>query len=416
MNRRRGLVGLAFLALAVLAAAACAPTPVPIPAATPTLRALPPLAATPVPETMECLVVGSLPTPAATRESLFPAPQENDHSLGDPAAQVTFVVYTDYQSPAASALEMELRDLMQKYPQSVRVIQRSFPVPNSDKGMLAAVAVEAAARQGKYWEMSAVLFSNQAEWSGLEGPLFQAWLDTQVKELGMDSVQFNQDLRDPAIKTSLDQAQRFGLETGIPVIPFLVVNGEIYQGPRDARSMDSLVNLLRMEALQFTDCPPFSIDPAREYTAELETTRGRIVLQLFPQEAPLAVNSFVFLARQGWYDGVPFHRVIPDFVAQAGDPSGTGFGSPGYAFPDEISKLRFDRAGILAMANAGPDSNGSQFFITYRAAPELDGLHTIFGQVLEGMEVLTALTPRDPSQSQELAKADLILKIVINEK
>ena len=148
----------------------------------------------------------------------------------------------------------------------------------------------------------------------------------------------------------------------------------------------------------------------------METTRGRIVLQLYPQEAPLAVNSFVFLARQGWYDGVPFHRVIADFVAQTGDPSETGFGSPGYAFPDEISDLRFDRPGILAMANAGPNSNGSQFFITYRAAPELDGLHTIFGQVLEGMDVLTALTPRDPSQTNELAEADRILKVEIQEK
>ena len=296
------------------------------------------------------------------------------------------------------------------------MVQRSFPVPNSDKGMLAAAAAEAAARQGKYWEMSAALFDQQAEWSGLEGALFQDWLETQAAELRMDSGQFNQDLRDPEIKTSLDQAQRFGLETGIPVIPFLVVNGEIYQGPRDLRSLESLVNLLRMEALQFSECPPFNIDPAREYTAELETTRGRIVLQLYPREAPLAVNSFVFLARHGWYDGVAFHRVIADYVAQAGDPSGSGFGSPGYAFPDEISNLRFDRAGILAMANAGPDSNGSQFFITYRALPELDGLHTIFGQVLEGMEVLAALTPRDPAQPDEMAEADRILKVVIQEK
>ena len=407
--------GLVLALLALLFGAGCAPAPTP-PAATATLRALPTLAETPLPDTMECLVVSALPTPAETPQSLFPPPGAQDHVLGQAAAAVTFLVYTDFQTSAAAGLDAVLRELLAKYPQSVRVVQRSFPVPNSDKGLLAAAAAEAAGRQGQYWEFSALLFARQGEWGGLDGTVFQEWLAARAAELELDGERFTQDLRDPQLKTDLDAAQRFGLETGIPVIPFLLINGEIYQGPRDARSLESLLNLLRLESLQFTECPAFAIDPARDYTAELDTTRGRVVVQLFAREAPLAVNSFVFLARQGWFDGVPFHRVLPGFLAQSGDPSGSGYGGPGYAFPDELSDLRFDRPGLLAMANTGPDSNGSQFFITYRAAPELDGLHTLFGQVLEGMDVLTALTPRDPSQPTELPDPDRILHVTILEK
>jgi cyclophilin family peptidyl-prolyl cis-trans isomerase len=129
------------------------------------------------------------------------------------------------------------------------------------------------------------------------------------------------------------------------------------------------------------------------------------------------VNSFIFLAKNNWFDGVTFHRVLPDFVAQAGDPTGSGFGGPGYAFDNEIDPtLTFDRAGILAMANAGPGSNGSQFFITYTAVPRLDGDYTIFGQVASGMEVVSNLTPRNPAESMDLPPGDKILDVEIIEK
>jgi peptidylprolyl isomerase/peptidyl-prolyl cis-trans isomerase B (cyclophilin B) len=128
-----------------------------------------------------------------------------------------------------------------------------------------------------------------------------------------------------------------------------------------------------------------------------KTEVGDFAAQLFAVEAPLTVNNFVFLARQGYYDNTTFHRVLPGFMAQGGDPTGTGAGGPGYTFEDEFTpSLRFDRPGLLAMANRGPNTNGGQFFITYAPTPHLDGLHTIFGEVVEGMEVLEALTPRDP--------------------
>ena len=159
------------------------------------------------------------------------------------------------------------------------------------------------------------------------------------------------------------------------------------------------------------------IDPLKQYTATLHTEKGEIVIQLFSDLAPLTVNSFVFLARNGWYDGVTFHRVLPGFVAQTGDPTGTGFGGPGYAFADEISPdLKFDKPGMVGMANAGPGSNGSQFYITLAPVPQLDGKYPIFGQVVSGLDVVNSLAPRDPEQQAGLPPGDVITKVTIEEK
>jgi cyclophilin family peptidyl-prolyl cis-trans isomerase len=150
---------------------------------------------------------------------------------------------------------------------------------------------------------------------------------------------------------------------------------------------------------QWSTPPKMEIDPKKSYSAILDTDQGKITLKLFADKTPITVNNFVFLARQGFYNGTIFHRVISDFMAQGGDPTGTGTGGPGYRFKDEfISSLRHDRAGILSMANAGPNTNGSQFFITHLATPWLDNKHSIFGQVTEGMQVLLSIPPRDPSK------------------
>jgi peptidylprolyl isomerase/peptidyl-prolyl cis-trans isomerase B (cyclophilin B) len=137
----------------------------------------------------------------------------------------------------------------------------------------------------------------------------------------------------------------------------------------------------------------------KTYVATIETEKGDIVIELFAGKAPNTVNNFVFLARQGFYDDTTFHRVLKDFMAQAGDPTGTGSGGPGYRFRDEFHPtLKHDGPGILSMANAGPNTNGSQFFITYKDTSWLDGRHAVFGRVTEGMDVLESLTLRDPSQ------------------
>ncbi|MDW8317848.1 MAG: peptidylprolyl isomerase [Anaerolineae bacterium] len=147
---------------------------------------------------------------------------------------------------------------------------------------------------------------------------------------------------------------------------------------------------------QWKNPPAMQIDPQKRYTATIETNRGNIVVELYPQHAPKTVNNFVFLAREGFYDGVTFHRVIPDFVIQGGDPTGTGRGGPGYRFEDEVrgNPLKHE-AGVLSMANAGPNTNGSQFFITHSPQPHLNGRHTVFGKVVGGMDVVNAIQQGD---------------------
>jgi cyclophilin family peptidyl-prolyl cis-trans isomerase len=148
------------------------------------------------------------------------------------------------------------------------------------------------------------------------------------------------------------------------------------------------------------------IDPAKQYTATIETNRGVIVLKLYASQTPRTVNNFVCLAEDGYYDGVVFHRVIPDFMIQGGDPTGTGRGGPGYTFKDEFDpKLKHDKPGMLSMANAGPGTNGSQFFITHVPTPWLDGKHSVFGQVTQGQDVVDAIEQGDVMLSVKIAAA-----------
>ena len=148
--------------------------------------------------------------------------------------------------------------------------------------------------------------------------------------------------------------------------------------------------------------PEMTLDPANEYHADFVTEKGEIRVRLFAEDAPETVNNFVFLARDGYFDGTTFHRVIEGFMAQGGDPTGTGTGGPGYRIPDEFHpELRHDKPGVLSMANAGPNTGGSQFFITHVATPWLDDRHAVFGEVVEGMEVVNALRERDPMSDRE---------------
>lgn len=153
--------------------------------------------------------------------------------------------------------------------------------------------------------------------------------------------------------------------------------------------------------LQWSTPPQMAIDPAKKYSATFHTEKGDIVIELFADKVPSTVNNFVFLARQGFYDDTIFHRVIANFMAQGGDPTGTGRGGPGYRFKDEFHpSLRHDKPGILSMANAGPNTNGSQFFITHVPTPWLDNKHAVFGQVTSGMDVVLAIPERDPQRPQ----------------
>jgi len=168
--------------------------------------------------------------------------------------------------------------------------------------------------------------------------------------------------------------------------------------------------------MQFANPPAMTIDVKKQYFATVVMAKGeQFVIQLYPDKAPIAVNSFVFLANKGYFNGTTFHRVIDGFMAQGGDPTGTGNGGPGYQFNNETNDLKFDKAGVMAMANAGPNTNGSQFFITFGPYASPESNYTIFGQVISGMDVVNGLTRRDPNTNPTFT-GDAIKSITISEK
>lgn len=405
--------GLVLLALAGCSSQQALPTVAPATAPTATLAAATPTAA------MGCSVIQAQPTPAVSQ--LIPAVTSSDYVRGPEAAPVTLIAYCDLQSPGCQGYAGILDALQASHPNDLRIVFRPVPALNYvkqlDKTQISVQAALAAGDQGKFWEMRDRLETNYATWVKLSVSEFQVWAVSQATELGLDGARFKSSMEsaDTAAraKSTYDKASQLNLS-----IPIAFVNGSLQ--PRAALSyqgLDSTVGLLSLAAKEFQACPPFSIDPAKQYTATLHTEKGDIIMQLYADKAPLAVNSFVFLARQGWFNGVTFHRVIPGFVAQAGDPSGTGAGGPGYYFKNEISAgLNFDKPGVVGMANSGPDTNGSQFFITYTPQTKLDGSYTIFAQVIKGMDVVESLTARNPDTTAGLPPGDKILTVIIQEK
>ena len=199
------------------------------------------------------------------------------------------------------------------------------------------------------------------------------------------------------------------------IIPELIKPGEQAAQPTQAAQSTPAAQA-EASVKQWNSPPEMQIDPEKSYTATVKMAKGgEFVIELYPEKAPITVNSFVFLAREGFYDGVTFHRVLDGFMAQGGDPTGTGGGGPGYEFVNEDSDLTFDKPGVVAMANAGRDTNGSQFFITFSPQQRLNGGYTIFGQVVSGMDVVNGLTRRDPDQNPTF-QGDVIETITITEE
>lgn len=350
-------------------------------------------------------------------ESKYPAVKDTDWAQGNADAALTLIVYSDLQCPYCSMLDPVMNQLIKDYPKDVRFVFRHFPLSGHDKSTIAAQAAEAAGKQGKFWEMKDVIFAGQSDWSAKTVAEFETWVSDQAKTLGLDVEKFKTDMKSDEIVKKIKAATDEATKLELPGTPFVIANGVQFQENPSYEVFSAVITLIKMKDKQFTECPPTTIDAAKKYTATIKTDKGNIVAELYPDKAPLAVNSFIFLAKKGWFDGTTFHRVIADFVAQAGDPSNSGAGGPGYAFGNEISAdLKFDAPGMLGMANAGPDSNGSQFFITYAALPNLDGNYTIFGKVTEGMDVAKKLTERDASKGGELPDGDKILSVTIEEK
>jgi len=406
---------LAVLLVIGLVLAGCAQPTLPTPSPTATL----PATQTPVAPTATPAGPSPTPAPTATQPSLFAPVTNADWQLGQQDATATLVVYDDFQCAFCATLEPILSSLRQEFPADVRLVFRHYPLPQDDKARLAASAAEAAGRQGKFWEMHDRLFSQQAAWTGLSLASFDQLLGQYAQDLGLDRSRFDADRANPAIATKIEKAYQTAIAIPVPGAPFVLFNGEPFQdqGLTDHWALSVLIRLEKLKARQFRQPPPDVINPFKSYVATLQTARGNIVIQLFADKVPLTVNNFVFLSQQGWYDGVTFHRVITNFAAETGDPSGTGYGGPGYFIPDEIlPELKYDGPGWVGMANTGPNTNGSQFFISLAALPQFDGQYPLFGKVVSGMDVVQKLTPRDPNLEAEAPPGDSIQTIKIEEK
>ena len=372
-----------------------------------------------IPTPPACTTIHMAPTPGADTPSLFPPESEDDHVRGAQNPSITITEYSDYQDLRSGLLAEVVDRLLEEYPNDVRVVSRVFPLISvNDKAALAAQAAEAAAEQDKFWEIHDLLYARQENWINLPPEDFEQWISAQASALPQVNVdQFKEDLNREDIVAKVQQAWEDGQKIGLPGTPLILINGQIYGGPRDYNSLNDILQLILLGKRQFAACPPVTLQQNKQYIATLHTEKGDIAIQLFAAKAPMTVNSFMFLTREGWYDDITFHRVIPDVFAQTGDPSGTGKGHPGYYLITEFDPtLRFDKPGMVAMVNSGPDTSGSQFFITYAAAAQFDGQYTIFGQVLSGMEVLQQLTPRDGQPGTDTPPGDKLISITIEEK
>jgi cyclophilin family peptidyl-prolyl cis-trans isomerase len=316
---------------------------------------------------------------------------------------------------------------------NLRVVFRHFPLISiHDKAILTAEAAEAAGAQGAFWEMMERIFEGQQEWSSVTPDQASEILVGYATELGLDTERFADDLETGAFREKVMASYDEATAVGLPGTPTFFFNDQYFQAPLSYYYLDAFVRLELLAEDQYPAAPEMVIDPQKRYQATIKTEKGDLIVELEAEKAPATVNNFVFLAREGWYDGATFFRVLPGFVAQAGDPTNTGIGGPGYQFADEFHPdLKHDQVGVLSMANAGPNTNGSQFFVTYAPAPWLDAYdengelkdcelqevscHAVFGRVTEGMDVLETLTPRDPSQNPELPPGDAILTIEIEE-
>ena len=350
--------------------------------------------------------------------AVFPPVSEEDWTKGPEDAMITIIEYTEFQCPYCAMAYQEFEKLMDMYPEDVRLVYRPYPLisihPNSQ---VAAQAAEAAGLQGKFWEMYSNLFDKQSEWNSLTIDEFRDWLAGEATALGLDEVQFTQDTVSDVIVEKIQSAMDYAQSIGMNSVPTVLVNGRPISNWQ-ASGISPIIEVVKIEDSLMKECPPWVIDVEKTYTATITTQNGDMTLELYPEAAPLAVNSFVYLAREGFYNGVTFHRVYHDFMAQSGDPTGTGWSGAGYQFREEtVDDLTFDEAYMVGVAR-GQESgtSGSQFFITYVPYPSLNGLYTIFGKLVDGVDVFEQITERDADQNPDAPVGDEIISITITEE
>jgi cyclophilin family peptidyl-prolyl cis-trans isomerase len=307
-----------------------------------------------------------------------------------------------------------LAQLLQNYPDDVRLVYRFFPNPEHRNAQLAAYAAQSAGLQGKFFEVGEALYAHQGKWVDLPADQAETWMLDQAASLGVDKEKMKADMATDAVHQAVETSFNIAMNASLPGTPYVMINGVPLVENLDISVLSGWVEFYKLKDRLYASCPPMVIDPKKQYEATLKTEKGDIQVKLLPDKAPLAVNNFVFLALDGWYNNTTFHRVLKNYIAQGGDPSGSGMGSPGYLFDNENKNAFFNKGGYLAMANSGLNTNGSQFFITMNPSANLNGLYTIFGEVTAGMDVVNKLSLRDPrSTGEPLPLGDKLISVEI---
>ena len=362
------------------------------------------------------------PGPAGTR--WFPA-------LGAEDAPVTVMEFSEIFCGHCRAFNTEsLEGLLEDYVATgkVRYVGHMMAFNRAESQEYLAAAM-CAAEQGRYFAYEHAVFASIGDGD------FD--LDAAAQEVELNTKQFAACKEEGRYVDAALEASTVAFERGVTATPTFFVNGEHVVGNDPGKIRQLIEEALSGGGTTSTEIteqgvipmpknpadrngmyaapPAMIIDPAKKYTATIVTEKGDIVAELYADKVPNTVNNFVFLAREGFYDNTTFHRVIEDFMAQAGDPTGTGRGGPGYRFADEFdATLKHDGPGVLSMANAGANTNGSQFFITFVETPWLDGRHAVFGKVVKGLDVLLSISIRDPQTAT--TPGDLIKTIRIEEE
>ena len=360
----------------------------------------------------------------------LPAVSDDDYSVGPDDAPLTFIVYSEPQCPYCAQLDPILDEFQALYPDDVRVVFRLRPFPETfhNKSILASQAMVAAGMQGKFDEFRKFIFERQYQdtsdsdqaalpetdfWSGLEPADFDGWLKERVPALGIDADQLISDMYSDEVVAKVKALQSAADNLGITGTPTLMING--HQWPESSRGIEIFsiyLRLIKNQANEMDTCPATVIDATKKYTATITTTQGDIKVELYPDKAPMAVNSFVYLAQQGWYNNLPVIS-SSDFVL-SGDPSDTGYGGAGYAYLDESNDLTFDEPGMLASYSvwSGYGTNGSMFFFNKTALTD-QGERTIFGKITEGLDVLDKFAIRDNIFDPAI---DKVLEVTVTEE
>jgi cyclophilin family peptidyl-prolyl cis-trans isomerase/protein-disulfide isomerase len=386
----------AWLACASLLLAACA-APTPAPTSEPTAWVSLPLTS---PGTSSALP----PTPSSVSDipqpTLAPIPPitDADWARGPADAPITLLLYSDFDCQACADLARVLDELQSLHPQDIRLIYREVPLLTiREKSALAAQAAASAAAQGRFWEMHDLLFTRYAEWSALTLDEFPVWLGQVAPNAGLDAATLAQDLETRRFEPYVAEAYNQAVAAGIPGAPFLFFNRDLFMLPPTLENLEATVRLTLLASRQFDSPPAFTLDLSADYYARIRLNIGEVILDLYEDSAPQAVNSFAFLAQQGWYDGTPAYRVVRGQYVEFGDPTGTGFGTPGFSFGLEASpSITFDRPGVVGLSAEDPSTNGSRFFIALTALPMYDGERTVLGHVVSGLHLIDALSTRDP--------------------